>query len=72
LGGMGGFGDSTTTVENYKVGTLVVDLFDEKAKNLIWRGSSSDALSNKSDTNIRNLDKGVQKMFDHFSPGEKK
>src|SRR5207245_4602547 len=24
----GGFGDATTTVENYKVGTLVVELFD--------------------------------------------
>jgi Domain of unknown function (DUF4136) len=70
--GMGGFGDSTTTVENYKVGTLVIDLFDANTKGLIWRGSSSDALSNKSDTNIRNLDKGVRKMFDHFPPGENK
>jgi hypothetical protein len=70
--GFGGFGDSTTTVENYKVGTLVVDLFDAKTKKLIWRGSASDALSNKSDKNIKNLDKGVQKMFDHFPPGEKK
>src|SRR5579859_5639510 len=26
--GGGGFGDATTTTENYKVGTLVVDLFD--------------------------------------------
>src|SRR5438552_15328431 len=26
--GGGGFGDATTTTENYKLGTLVVDLFD--------------------------------------------
>ena len=64
----GGFGDSTTTVENYKVGTLVVDMFDAKTKALIWRGSSSDTLSSKSDANIKNLDKGVKKMFDHFPP----
>ena len=70
--GFGGFGDSTTTVENYKVGTLVVDLFDAHTKTLIWRGSSSDTLSDKSDKNIKNLDKGVQKMFDHFPPDEKK
>jgi hypothetical protein len=70
--GFGGFGDSRTTVENYKVGTLVVDLFDANTKKLVWRGSATDALSNKSDKNIRNLDKGVQKMFDHFPPGEKK
>jgi hypothetical protein len=42
----GGFGDSTTTTETYNVGTLVVDLFDAKSKNLIWRGSASDTLSN--------------------------
>jgi hypothetical protein len=68
----GGFGDATTTVDNYKVGTLVVDLFDANSKKLIWRGSSSDTLSDKSDKNIKNLDKGVQKMFEHFPPGEKK
>jgi len=68
----GGFGDATTTVDNYKVGTLVVDLFDAKTKKIIWRGSSSDTLSDKSDKNIKNLDKGVQKMFDHFPPDVKK
>jgi hypothetical protein len=68
----GGFGDATTTVDNYKVGTLVVDLFDAHTKTLLWRGSSSDTLSDKSDKNIKNLDKGVQKMFDHFPPDVKK
>ncbi len=68
----GGFGNSTTTVDNYKVGTLVVDLFDAKTKDLVWRGSSSDTLSNKSDKNIKNLDNGVHKMFQHFPPDEKK
>src|ERR1700680_2642065 len=68
----GGFGDATTTVNNYKVGTLVVDLFDTKTKTVIWRGSSSDTLSDKSDKNIKSLDKGVQKMFDHFPPEAKK
>jgi hypothetical protein len=70
--GFGGFGDATTTTETYQVGTLVVDLFDAKAKNLIWRGSSSDTLSNNPDKNTKNLDKGVQKMFAHFPPGTKK
>jgi uncharacterized protein DUF4136 len=64
----GGFGDSTTNVENYKVGTLVVDLFDSKTKELLWRGSASDTVSNKSANNIKNLNKGVQKMFDKYPP----
>ena len=71
-GGFGGFGDATTTTETYKVGSLVVDVFDAKTKNLVWRGSSSDTLSNNADKNTKNLDKGVQKMFAHFPPEAKK
>ena len=68
-GGWGdGFGQSTTTEDPYTVGTLVVDLFDSHTKKLIWRGSASDTLSNRSDKNIKDLDKGVDKMFAHFPP----
>jgi len=67
--GFGGFGETTTTVETYKVGTLVVDIFDANSKKLIWRGSGSDTLSNNSEKNIKDLDKGVTKMFNHFPPG---
>jgi hypothetical protein len=70
--GFGGFGEATTTTETYQVGTLVVDLFAGTSKNLIWRGASSDTLSNNADKNTRNLDKGVQKMFEHFPPLAKK
>jgi len=70
--GFGAFGQSITTVENYKVGTLVVDLFDGSSKKLVWRGSASDTLSNKPDKNTKTLDKGVQKMFQHFPPSASK
>jgi uncharacterized protein DUF4136 len=70
--GGGGIGEATTTTETYKVGTLVIDLFDAKAKKLLWRGSSSDTLSNNSDKNIKNLDKGVEKMFKQFPPSTEK
>jgi Domain of unknown function (DUF4136) len=66
--GFGGFGESTTTSETYTVGTLVVDLFDAKTKMLVWRGVSSGMLSDKSDKNIKSLNRGVQKMFQHFPP----
>jgi Domain of unknown function (DUF4136) len=70
--GGGGFGEATTTTETYKVGTLVVDLFDAHSKKLLWRSASSDTLSNNSDKNIKNLDKGVEKMFKQFPPGSSK
>lgn len=71
-GGFGGIGEATTTTETYKVGSLVIDLFDTKTKQLLWRGSSSDTLSNNSNKNIENLDKDVDKMFKQFPPGSKK
>ena len=62
------FGTATTTEQTYRVGTLVVDLFDTNSKKLLWRGSASDTLSEKSDRNIKKLNTDVQKMFDHFPP----
>jgi hypothetical protein len=71
-GGFGdGFGSSTTTETTYTVGTLVVDLFDTSTKKLIWRGSAMGTLTDKSDNNIKLLNKGVRKMFDRF-PSEKR
>jgi hypothetical protein len=66
--GGGGFGESTTTEQDYKEGTLVVDVYDAKTKQLIWRGSAEDMVSNKPETNEKNLNKGVAKMFKKFPP----
>jgi len=55
--GGGGFGKSDTTEQDYKDGTLVVDLFDAKTKQLIWRGSAEDVLSDKAEMNEKNLEK---------------
>lgn len=68
----GGFGDTTTTEHDYKEGTLVVDMYDAKSKQLIWRGSTEDALSDKPEKNEKNLVKGVEKMFKGFPPGSEK
>ena len=66
--GADGFGQSTTTTETYQTGTLIVDLFDAKSKNLVWRGSATDTLSNNSDKNIKKLKNSVHKLFEHFPP----
>jgi hypothetical protein len=66
--GFGGIGDATTTEQDYKEGTLVVDMYDAKTKQLIWRGSAEDTLSNQAEKNEKKLDKGVAKMFKKFPP----
>lgn len=64
----GGFGDATTTVDTYKVGTLVISMFDANTTNMIWRGVSSGTLSGNPEKNTKELDKDVHKMFQHFPP----
>jgi hypothetical protein len=66
--GFGGFGESTTTEQDYKEETLVVDMYDASTKQLIWRGSAEEMLSDKAEKNEKNLDKGVAKMFKSFPP----
>ena len=64
-----GFGDTaTTTVQNYRVGTLVVDMYTPNDKHLIWRSTASDTLSDKPEHNEKILDKAVDKMFKKFPP----
>src|SRR5262249_2686042 len=63
-----GFGQSTTTTETYQTGTLIGDLFDAKSKNLVWTGSATDTLSNKSDKNTKKFKGSVHKLFEHFPP----
>jgi hypothetical protein len=70
--GFGGFGESTTTEQDYREGTLVIDLYDGKTKQLIWRGSTESVLSDKAEKNEKTLDKGVAKMFKNFPPGSGK
>jgi hypothetical protein len=55
-----------------KVGTLVVELADTKTKELIWRGSVSDTISDKTNKNVSTLDKAVTKLFKGYPPKEKK
>jgi hypothetical protein len=79
-GGMGGYGyhyggmgmgTSQTIVSEYRVGTLVVDMFSEKSKNLVFRGTAEDELSDNPDKNAKKLEKASTKMFKNFPPSAK-
>ena len=68
----GGMSSSTTTVDEYTVGTLVVDIFDAKTKALVYRGTASDEISNKPEKNAKKLAKASDKLFKDFPPGSAK
>ena len=72
--GWGTWGGPTTTTYNTwvtKVGTLVVEISDPKQKDLLWRGSATDTISDNSDKNIKTLDKAVAKLFKGYPPTAK-
>ena len=47
---------------------MLVDIFDAKTKNLIWRGMGTDELSDKADKNQKKLVNATEKMFKNFPP----
>lgn len=69
--GGGGMGTSTTTTTEYKEGTLVLDMYDSNSRQLLWRGTATDTLSDKPEKNEKKLNKALGKMFDKFPPESK-
>ena len=64
--GWGAPGMATTETQNYTVGTLIVDLFDSRTKQIVWRSVAKDTLSDKPEKNTAKLDKAVEKMFKDY------
>jgi hypothetical protein len=64
-----GMGSATTTVRNYQVGTLVLDMFDMKTKQAVWRGTASGTVPNSPEQVNAKVQAGIDKMFASFPPG---
>jgi len=56
------------------VGTIVVDLYDPKLDDLIWRGDATKTIDLKKDPdkNYKNLQKAMAKLFKNYPPQVKK
>jgi hypothetical protein len=61
-----GMNSSTTTVRTYNVGTLIIDMFDTRTRQGIWRGTASGTLSESPETRSAKVQAGVAKMFEKF------
>lgn len=61
---------NTARVENIPVGTLVVDLVDTKAKDLVWRGAASRVVDRDETPQERTgkIQEAVDKLFADFPP----
>ena len=64
-----GMGTASTTVRTYTTGTLVVDMFDAKSQQAVWRGTATDTIPSSPAKATKLLDKELDKMFARFPPG---
>jgi hypothetical protein len=66
FGWAGPAGVVSTWETQYKVGTGVIDIFDTKAKRMVFRGTAEDVISPQSEQNQKKIDDGVDKIFRDF------
>jgi Domain of unknown function (DUF4136) len=55
-------------VSTYEVATLVLDIFDARTREVIWRGTSSKTLSGNPEKNADRLNKAIVRMLKNFPP----
>jgi hypothetical protein len=67
-GGMG-----TATRSTISVGTLVLDIYDPTAKQLVWTGAATKTLdpSSNQQKNQQHLDKAMAKLLKNYPPKRK-
>ncbi len=64
----GGMGTTTTREVQYEVGTLVIDVWDAKKKQLVFRGLVSGTISDNPQKNAKNIRKAVAEIFEKYPP----
>jgi len=65
-----GGGMATATSSTIDIGTLVVDLYDRSAKQLVWSGTATKTIdpSSNQQKNEKSLDKAMAKLFKNYPP----
>ena len=61
-------GGSTTEIRTFEEGSLVVDIYSAKSKQLVWRGVASATVSAQREKNLSLVKKAVTKLFKQFPP----
>jgi len=68
--GWGGYGARYTTTRtiHYRVGTLVLDMYDGQSKHLLWRGTAANGVTRSPQENTARLRRAIDKMLNNFPP----
>ena len=72
-GGLRWGGMATATSSTINVGTLVLDMYDPAAKQLVWTGRANKTLdpSSNQEKNQKNLNKAMAKLLKNYPPKSK-
>jgi len=70
-GGMG-MGMSSSQVYTYPVGTLIVDIWDAKTKQAVWRGTAEGTIPAKPEKQAQLIDKMLEKMVKKWQKMKRK
>jgi len=63
-----GSGISTTTVQYFYEGTLIVDMVDAHRNQLVFQGTSSHQISSRPERNTKRLARAVNEVFEKYPP----
>jgi hypothetical protein len=67
-GGDGHRGLAQSEVLEYGAGTIIVDMFDARTKQPVWRGVATDAVADDPWKNTAPMRKALDKLFQGFPP----
>jgi hypothetical protein len=68
-GGMGTSGYTTYNVENYKEGSLIIDIAEAATKKLLWEGIGNKEIDKLSKDREKEINAGVSAIMGSFPPG---
>jgi hypothetical protein len=72
VSGATGFLDSGTVLEDVPLSTLIIDMYDPKTHQLLWRGAVTEPIAKSEDKNDRTIDHAVTLLISKYPPKYKK
>lgn len=59
-------GASSVQANTYEKGTLIVDIWDARTKQAVWRGTASKVISENPEKALRQIDKAITKIVEKY------
>lgn len=59
-------GASSVQVNTYDKGTLIIDIWDARTKQAVWRGTASKVVSEDPEKALRQIDKAITKIVEKY------